>query len=60
MTLTSDKATVKMTGGFIFCQRTALFSCHHVQTGCGDHPSSYPMDIGGKFPDVKLSRRSSR
>jgi hypothetical protein len=25
---------------------------HVVQTGSGDHPSSYPMRTGGSFPGV--------
>jgi hypothetical protein len=26
-----------------------------VQTGSGDHPASYPMDIGGSFPEGKAA-----
>jgi hypothetical protein len=32
---------------------------HHVQTGCGAHPASYPMDIGGSFPGVKWPGREA-
>jgi hypothetical protein len=28
---------------------------HHVQTGSGAHPTSYPMGTGGSFPEGKAA-----
>jgi hypothetical protein len=28
---------------------------HHVQTGSGTHPASYPMGAGGSFPEDKAT-----
>jgi hypothetical protein len=30
-----------------------LSLCHSVQTGCGVHPASYPLDMGVSFHRVK-------
>jgi hypothetical protein len=29
---------------------------HNIQTGCGAHPTSYPVGTGGDFPWVKAAR----
>jgi len=31
------------------------FSHHRVQTGCGAHPASYPMNTRGSFPGGKAA-----
>jgi hypothetical protein len=37
--------------------RAGNFSLHHhVQTGSGAHPASYPMDTRGSFPGGKVAR----
>jgi len=32
---------------------------HHVQTGSGTHPASYPMGTGGSFPGDKAAGREA-
>jgi len=32
------------------------FLCHHVYTGCGDHPASYLMSTRTSSPDIKLDK----
>jgi hypothetical protein len=34
-------------------------SLHNVQTGCGAHPVSHPVDVGALFPGVKQPGREA-
>jgi len=43
------------TTGVQFMSGKGYFSLHHhVQTGPGTHPASYPVSTRGSFPGVKL------
>jgi hypothetical protein len=41
----------------LICVRGMDFSiCHHIQTGCGAYPLSYPVGTGGSSPGATTSR----
>jgi hypothetical protein len=46
---------------FEYRQSQKFSFLHVVQTSSGDHPASYPMDVGGGvlFPRVKLQGREA-
>jgi hypothetical protein len=46
--------------GFLFPAWAGNFSLHHrVQTGSEAHPASYPMGIGGSFPEGRAAGREA-
>lgn len=39
----------------LFSPGTRDFACYSIQTGCGEHPSSYSVGAGSAFPLGKVT-----